>query len=111
VGCALAVEVENGKVIKVSGQKCPKGENYAQSEIENPLRILTATVLCQGLELKMLAVRTDQPIPKTKILSAMEEIRRIRVNNPVEAGDILVKNFLGLEVDLIATRDCRGLNS
>jgi CxxC motif-containing protein len=111
LSCALAVDVENCKVLKVSGHKCPKGEQYAISEIENPTRILTATVLCQALDLKMLPVRTDQPIPKAKIFPAMEEIRSIRVNKPVEAGEILVKNFLGLQVNLIATRNAKSVDA
>lgn len=106
LGCVLSVDVENCKVIKVNANKCPEGEKYAVSEIENPTRILTATVLCQGLNLKMLPVRTDQPIPKSRILEAMDQIRKIRIDKPVQAGDILAKNFLGLEVNLIATRDC-----
>ncbi len=104
IGCRLIVDVENSKVIKVTGNECPKGEVYAVSEIENPVRILTSAVLCQGLSLKMVSVRTDKPIPKSRIFEAMKEIKRIRVNKPLSAGDIIVKNFMGLEVTLIATR-------
>jgi CxxC motif-containing protein len=103
-GCRLTVGAESSKVIKVAGNECPKGEAYAVSEIENPARILTSAVLCQGLGLKMVSVRTDRPIPKSRIFEAMEEIKRIRVNKSLSAGDIIVKNFMGLEVNLIATR-------
>ena len=103
-GCRLSVDVENSKVIKVSGNICPKGETYAALEIENPVRILTSTVLCQDLSLKMLSVRTDKPIPKSRIFEAMKEIKKIKVKRPLNAGDIIIKNFLGLGVNLIATR-------
>ncbi len=111
LGCILSVDVENCKVIKVSGNKCPKGEKYAVSEIENPIRILTSTILCQGLDLKILPVRTDQPIPKARIQESMAEIKKIRVNKPVQAGEIIAKNFLGLGVNLIATRNTDRLNT
>ena len=104
VGCALSVDVENCKVVKVSGGKCPKGEKYAISEVENPARILTSTVLTDGLSLKMIPVRTDNPLPKRDILRAAEEIKKIRINKPIRIGEVIVKNFLDLGINLIATR-------
>ena len=88
----------------VSGNQCPKGEAYAISEIENPSRIITATVITQGLNLKLVPVRTDRPIPKGKIQEAMRAIRRFCLDHPVAAGDSIMGDFLGLGVNLIATR-------
>ncbi|MDD5679890.1 MAG: DUF1667 domain-containing protein [Candidatus Omnitrophica bacterium] len=105
VGCSLSVDIENCKVTGISGNKCPKGEKYAISEIENPLRILTSVVLSEGLPLKVVPVRTDNPIPKAKIFEAMNEIKKIRITKPVTVGEILVTNFLGLNVNIVATRD------
>lgn len=104
-GCVLSVDIENCRVVKVSGSECPKGEKYAVSEIEDPKRILTSTVLTQGLSLKMLPVRTDRPIPKSRIFEAMNEIRKIKINKAVNAGDIILENLLGIEINLIVTRD------
>ena len=98
------MDIENCRVLKVIGNQCPKGEDYAIAEIGNPLRILTATILAYGLPLKMVPVRTDRPIPKTKIQEAAGEIRKMKIDNPVQAGDVLKQNFLGLGVNLIATR-------
>ncbi len=102
--CSLAVDIENCRVAHVSGNLCPKGDEYACAEVENPLRILTATVLAQGLSLKMVPVRTDKPIPKAKIREAAVEIRKIRVTQALNVGDIIVADFLGLGANLIATR-------
>jgi len=104
-GCALSVEIENHKVVNVSGNKCPKGVPYAVSEVENPCRILTTTVLTEGLSLKAIPVRTDRPIPKAELFRAMEEISKIRITGPVSAGDIISGDLLGLGADLVATRD------
>jgi CxxC motif-containing protein len=104
-GCVLSIDVEDGRVVRVSGHKCPKGQTYAASEIENPVRVLTSTVLAQGLSLKMVPVRTDRPIPKARVLAAMAEVKRIRVDKPLKAGAVVVKGFLGLEANLIATRE------
>lgn len=103
--CALVVDIENCHIVKVEGHGCPKGETYAKTEIENPMRILTGTVLAQGLALKMVPVRTDKPIPKVKILEAAAELRKIKITKPLYRDDIIAINFLGLDVNLIATRD------
>ena len=105
-GCLLSVDVENGKVAKVTGNKCPKGEKYAESEIENPTRVLTSSVLAEELPLRMIPVRTDRPIPKSAMSKAMAQIKKIKVKQFLHMGDIIVKDFLGLGVNLIATRDC-----
>lgn len=104
-GCVLSVDVEDGKIKSVKGAKCPKGVVYAASEVENPVRILTATVRSSAAAIKLIPVRTDKPIPKKDLFRAMEEIAKIKVTKPLGAGDAVVENFLGLGVRLTATRD------
>jgi CxxC motif-containing protein len=101
--CSLAVDIEDGRVVHVNGNLCPKGEEYAKEEIENPSRILTATVLAQGLSLRM--------IPKARMREAASEIRKIRVTRAMKAGDVLVGDFCGLGLDLIVTRTTRILEN
>ena len=104
--CVLKVCIESCRVVKVEGEKCPKGKDYAVSEVENPRRIFTSTVSSRGLVLKMIPVRTDKPIPKERILEAAGEIRKIKVARAVKSGEIIATNILGLRVNLIVTRDC-----
>lgn len=103
-GCQLKVNTENGYVISVTGNKCPKGEAYAKQEIANPMRTLASGVLAKGLELKIVPVKTAQPIPKAKIAEAMERIKNIVLTRSVACGEVIEKNFLSLGVDLVATR-------
>ena len=103
-GCVMAVDIESDKVVKVHGAKCPKGAAYAVMEIHDPMRVLTATIVSEGLSLKLIPVRTNKPIPKKDILRAMDEIKKIKVKAPVKVGDIIIKNLLGLGVRVIATR-------
>ncbi|MBU1863452.1 MAG: DUF1667 domain-containing protein [Candidatus Omnitrophica bacterium] len=105
-GCLLEVSIENGHFSTVENNKCPKGFAYAQAEIENPMRILTSTVIAHGLSLKMIPVRTDQPISKLLLLSAMEEIKKIVIDKPVAIGETIVHNFMNTGVKLITTRAC-----
>jgi CxxC motif-containing protein len=106
-GCPVSVGIEGNRVVSVIGNSCPKGEDYVRMEVENPQRVLTSTVLSRGLSVKMVPVRTDRPIPRDKILDAIKEIKKLTVHKPVSEGDVLVENFLGLDVHLIATREVR----
>lgn len=106
-GCLLSVDIENCKVVKVAGLECAKGKKYAVSEIENPVRIVTSTVLTEGLELKMIPVRTDKPISKKSIANVMKEIKAARIKTPIKTGGTVIKNILNSGADLVATRSCK----
>ena len=95
----------------MAGAKCPRGTAYAISEVQNPVRILTATVIAIGLDLKLIPVRTDKPIPKKDMIRAAEEIGKMRIEAPVKAGGTIAENFLGLGVKLLVTREAISQNS
>jgi CxxC motif-containing protein len=103
-GCALSVDYEGCRFIKVSGNECPKAEKYAASEIEDPVRILTSAVLAKNLSIKMVPVRTDKPVPKPRLIEGMGIIKRLCITEPVIIGDVIFKDFLLPGVNLIATR-------
>lgn len=104
-GCIIRAMVEGGKVSGIEGHGCRRGRDYAISEIENPVRVLTTTVPARGLVLRMVPVRTVQPIPQARIQEAMGLIRRLRIDQPVVAGEVVLADLLGLGVDVVATRD------
>ena len=104
-GCTLSADIENCQVKNVTGARCPRGIAYAIAEVQDPHRIFTATVMADGLNLKLVPVRTDKPISKKEIFRAAEEIRKIRLTKPMKAGDTIIENFLGLGVKLLATRE------
>jgi CxxC motif-containing protein len=106
-GCQLTVVIDNNKVVSVAGNQCPKGDNYAQIEIECPCRIFTSTVRTKGLSLKMVPVRTDQPIPKAYLFQARKELKKIIVTEPVRLGQVLIDDLLDLGVKVIITRSFR----
>lgn len=103
--CELSVDIEiGGTVTRVQGAKCPKGAAYAVLEVQDPVRILTATVIAEGLSLKLIPVRTNKPIPKKYLLKVMEEVKKIRVKSPVKVGDVIAGDLLGLGVKVVVTR-------
>ncbi|MFC1809103.1 DUF1667 domain-containing protein [Candidatus Omnitrophota bacterium] len=106
-GCKLNVTIQDEKVVSITGNECEKGLAYAHAEIENPMRLLTSTVRAEGLALKMVPVRTDKPIPQTKLFEGMKCIQEITIKKPLKAGEIIYANFLGCKVNLIATRNVK----
>ena len=75
MGCAIHVEMENGQVVSVTGNTCPRGAEYAKSEATAPVRTVTSTV------------------------------RALEVTAPVRIGDILCANLAGTGSDLVAAAD------
>ena len=102
-GCDLIVEEINGEV-KVEGNLCPRGIAYATSELMNPLRTLTSTVNIDSQNYLRLPVISSQPLPKARIMEAMKQLKDINVSAPIKMGDVVVKNILGLDVDIIASK-------
>jgi CxxC motif-containing protein len=103
VGCRLQVLEESGE-IRVSGNQCEKGETYGREELLAPRRVVTATVRLAGAGLRRLPVKTSRPLPREHIGALLAEASRLEVRAPVARGQVLLADFLGSGVDLVATR-------
>lgn len=105
LGCQLAVTLDAGEVVSVTGNSCKRGETYGRKEVTNPTRIVCSSVPVVGSpQGGMVSVKTAQDIPKGKIFAVMEEISGAFVTPPVEIGDVVIANVAGTGVDVIATR-------
>lgn len=107
LGCALTVEMENGEVLSVSGNTCKRGDDYARKEVTHPTRIVTSTVAVTGGDIAMVSVKTQNDIPKEKIMDIMKSIEDIKVEAPVHIGDVIVANAADTGVNIIATKDIK----
>lgn len=103
MGCQLEVEMENGEVVKVSGNTCKRGEIYAKKEVTSPTRTVTSTVKVEGGELPVVAVKTKTDIPKSLIFECMAEINKAKISAPVKIGDVIIENVCGTGVQVVAT--------
>lgn len=104
LGCVIDVQCEKGKIARIVGNKCLHGKEYAEEETLSPKRTLTTAVQLKGGDFPLLSVRTEKPIPKERLFEAMDVLRKVRVSAPVEIGQVVVENLLGLGVDVVATR-------
>lgn len=105
IGCRVTVSIENGEVTEVTGNTCPRGDDYARKEVINPTRTVTSIVRIEGGALPVLSVKTREDIPKGKMGDVLKELRTIVMKAPVKAGDIVLANAAGTGVDVIATKD------
>jgi len=158
IGCHLTVEVDTqgqksseshraslakdeqpadiSGTIKVTGNRCARGEQYAREEISNPKRVVTFTcaarvssvrssgapgVQCApqsvaynstSLSLpRRVPVRTTAAFPKEKIPELIALLRTITVLCLSHVADIVVHNALGTGIDVIATRSISSIRS
>ncbi|MCR4818392.1 MAG: DUF1667 domain-containing protein [Fretibacterium sp.] len=108
-GCEITADYEtaaDGSAVihSIEGQTCPKGGEYVKQELTDPRRTIASSVLVRGGELPLASVRLTAPIPKARISDAMQEIKKLTVDAPVETGTVLIGNLLGLGTDLVVTK-------
>lgn len=104
-GCEIEADVEDGKILSLTGPACSKGEDYVKQELTNPQRNIATSVLVRSGELPLASVRLTNPIPKDRIFDAMEQIKEVSIEAPVTAGTVLIKEILGYDSDVIVTKN------
>ncbi|MCW4024111.1 MAG: DUF1667 domain-containing protein [Candidatus Bathyarchaeota archaeon] len=105
MGCYLTVDYDEEKVIGVSGNRCKVGLQYAEKEISNPQRTLTSTVKVKNGAVPLVSVRTTKPIPKNRLLDAMNLLAKVEMAAPIEIGDIIIQNIFNTDANIVATKN------
>ncbi len=101
-GCELDVEKADDGTVSVTGNACPRGEEYGRSELVNPTRMVTGLVRVAGMR-KPLPVKTKTAIPKGKIDAVLFALHQTTVQLPVKIGDVIIQNVAETGVDVVAT--------
>lgn len=99
-GCHLRVD-DNGSV---SGNACIRGDKYGKQEAIDPKRTVTSTVKINSKMIRRLPVITSEEIPKDKVREVVKYLDSVEVSAPIKVKDIIVKDVMGLNVDIVATR-------
>ncbi|MEG1752094.1 MAG: DUF1667 domain-containing protein [Clostridia bacterium] len=97
-GCNLTIN-KHGKNVIVSGNFCARGEIYGKSEVQNPTRVVTATITTKT---QVINVKTTIPVPKNKIFNVLKELEKIK-DKPYKYGEKIIENVLGLCADFVVT--------
>ncbi len=101
-GCSISFENLSGE-IKISGNRCRRGEEYVRREAVAPERNISSTVKVTGGSRTLAPVKTAKPIPRDMIFAVMEEIKKALVPVPVYPGQVLIPNVCGTGCDIVAT--------
>lgn len=104
-GCRLEVIYNDSIVVK--NALCPKGEEYARSELLNPVRNLTSTVKVNNGLLPLVSVRSSMPVPKEKMFEIVRILKDVELEAPIEFHQTVYKDILGTGADIITTREVK----
>ena len=104
-GCRVQVDENTLEVL--GGNGCLRGVKYAKDELTNPKRMITSTVKINSKTMKRIPVITSVEVPKGMMFEVMEAINSVEVSAPIMCHDVIIKNVLGLEADIIATRSVK----
>ena len=113
MGCQVTVEYElkNGKAdpdsFIITGNTCPRGKTYAESEMTDPVRTVTGTVSVTGGDLPVVSVKTDRPVPKDRVMDVADELMKLKAAAPVKTGDVIAAKICGTDADIVATSNVR----
>ncbi len=106
MGCQLKIEMENGKVVSVEGNTCPRGLEYAKNEMTNPMRTITTTV--RTTDGKIVPVKTDGNVPKGKMFECMKIINELHPEpSECKIGNVICKNIIDSGVNVVVTANYR----
>ena len=100
-GCRLTIDDD----MNVTGNSCPRGKNYAISELTHPVRMVTSTVRVSNRENVVASVKTSEAIDKDKMFDVIKLVNSMSVKAPCHVGDVLVKNVFNTNVDILITKN------
>ncbi|MFW5693989.1 MAG: DUF1667 domain-containing protein [Alkalispirochaeta sp.] len=108
--CPQGCEVQtmlgpDDEILNISGNKCKLGKEYVEQEIKDPRRVLPTSVRVKHGTSPMVPVWTPEPMPKGLLLDLAAESRKIEVEAPVHVGDVVLDDWRGLGVRLVASAE------
>lgn len=103
VGCQIVFDDDNNPL----GNRCIRGKKYAIEELINPRRVLTTTVRTTFENHPRLSIKSNSPLPKEKIMAALDLINDIILDKETRIGDVIIKNILDTGIDMVATNHLR----
>jgi CxxC motif-containing protein len=104
IGCNLTINGTTLEDLVVTGNRCPRGAEYAKEELFAPKRTVTAVVRTDSDAFPYIPVKTDKPLAKQLIPELLKAINSLRISLPVQSGQTVIENFCNTEVNVVVTR-------
>lgn len=100
-GCQVKWNEESGSYI---GNKCPRGANFAEQELNTPMRTITTTVKTNDEKRILVPVRSAFPVGKEYVLSAIQALNSVRADSSAKIGDVVFDKVVdGCNVRIIVS--------
>ena len=103
-GCTLEVTREGDTIVKIH-PGCKRGHEYVKAELTDPRRMVATTVRIEGGVHPLLPVFTALPFPKPRIPDLLAALRQVRLEAPVQMGQVVMGDALETGIDVLASRD------
>lgn len=87
---------------KIEGYSCLRGLKYGEQEFISPKRTITTFIRTKNNEI--VCVKTSVEIDKKLIPDVIEFLKNFHPEGSFEVGDVIVKNILNTDADIIVTR-------
>ena len=100
LGCELTIKKLSKTEYQISGNTCPRGEEYGRNEMVNPTRNISSLIKLAGGG--VVPVKTSAPIPKNMIFKVTNVLKDITLKNKPAMGAVVIKDVLGLGVDIVS---------
>ena len=100
MGCVMNIEEKNGEYT-VTGNTCPRGKEYAISEMTDPVRTFSVCLRLEGGGRGAAAVSVVSTGTIPYLLTLGKAARGMVLTAPVEQGQKIAKNVAGSGADLI----------
>ena len=103
--CDITVELEGRDICSVAGAGCERGIGYVERELTAPMRTISTSVAVKNGTMPLTSVRLDRAVPREHIFSVMNEIKKMELEAPVNIGDCVIKDVLGLGSNVLVTKN------
>lgn len=110
ISCKIIVRTDRKHFKILNENKCKRGIEYARNEALDPRRMLTSSVFVENGNWPLVSVKSSKTVPKEKIFSILEEIKKKKVFAPVKLGQIIIKNVANTKIDIVATKSIKKLH-
>jgi CxxC motif-containing protein len=105
-GCEVQTVVgPNDEILNIKGNKCKLGREYVEQEIRDPRRVLPTSVKVNNGTRPLVSAWTPEPMPKGMLLDLASDTRKIAVEAPVHVGDVIIEDWRGTGVRLVASAE------
>lgn len=96
------VTVDESAEPSTSGNQCPNGAAFAQTELRKGTRQVAGEIRIAGAETDRCTVETSCPVPVGSLPEIGAVLKGYRAEAPVVAGQVLIHQIAGTDADLIA---------